>query len=224
MSVIYLRVNALAGVNTSAEIKMKSKTKISKQLERKKNPLIVQTIIEAKKNEFSAIVDHYKKELTTLRTGRATPTLVEHVMVEAYGVKTPLTQLAALSVPDPKTLIIQPWDKNIIINIEQGIRNSEIGLQPIVDKETLRVILPELTSERRQRFLKILKEKTEKSRVDVKLQREEIWRDIQLHEKNGDLSEDDKFRSKDELQKIIEKTNDEFGEISAKKEKEITDF
>ena len=176
------------------------------------------------KINLEKIKNHFKDEISSLRTGRATPDLVARILIDCYNGKMPLEQIASINIEDARTIRVQPWDKNIIINIEQGIRNSEIGLQPIVDKETLRVILPELTSERRQRFLKILKEKTEKSRVDVKLQREEIWRDIQLHEKNGDLSEDDKFRSKDELQKIIEKTNEELGEISAKKEKEMTNF
>lgn len=163
----------------------------------------------------------FKEEIASLRTGRATPDLVSKILIDCYGSKMPLEQLASINIEDAKTIRVQPWDKNAIVSIEQGIRNSEIGLQPIVDKETLRVILPELTSERRKQLLKILKEKTEKARVDVKLEREEIWRDIQLHEKKGDLSEDEKFRAKDELQKIIDKINDELEEIFEKKEKEI---
>lgn len=173
------------------------------------------------KTELEKIQNHFKDEISSLRTGRATPDLVARIMIDCYGSKMPLEQMASINIEDARTIRVQPWDKNVIASIEQGIRNSEIGLQPIVDKETLRVILPELTSERRIQLLKILGEKLEKARVDAKLQREEVWRDIQLHEKKGDLSEDDKFRSKDELQKIIDSANEELEKISAKKEKEI---
>ena len=176
------------------------------------------------KTNLEKIKNNFKNDVSALRAGRATPDLVSKILIDCYGEKMPLEQLAAINIEDAKTIRIQPWDKNVLVNIEQGIRNSEIGLQPIVDKETLRVILPELTSERRKQLIKILKEKLEKARIDAKLEREEIWRDIQLHEKKGDLSEDEKFHSKDELQKIVDKLNKELEEIFMKKEKELTDF
>ena len=176
------------------------------------------------KINLEKIKNNFKNDVSALRAGRATPDLVSKILIDCYGEKMPLEQLAAINIEDAKTIRIQPWDKNVLVNIEQGIRNSEIGLQPIVDKETLRVILPELTSERRKQLIKILKEKLEKARIDAKLEREEIWRDIQLHEKKGDLSEDEKFHSKDELQKIVDKLNKELEEIFMKKEKELTDF
>ena len=173
------------------------------------------------KTNLEKIKNNFKNDASALRAGRATPDLVSKILIDCYNSKMPLEQLAAINIEDAKTIRVQPWDKNVLVNIEQGIRNSEIGLQPIVDKETLRVILPELTSERRKQLLKILKEKLEKARIDAKLEREEIWRDIQLHEKRGDLSEDEKFKAKDELQKIIDKINNELEEISAKKEKDL---
>lgn len=178
-------------------------------------------LIETKKNEFVAIVDHCKKEVATLRTGRATPALVEHVMVEAYGVKTPLAQLASLSVPDPKTLIIQPWDKNILKDIERGIGASNLGLSPVVDGDRIRLSLPPMTEETRKQLVKVLKEKLEASRTSLRRLRDHVRDTIIAKEKEKALSEDDRYRAQRELDEYTHEIQREIEQLVAQKEKEI---
>lgn len=173
------------------------------------------------KSNLEKIKNHFKEETTYLRAGRATPELVSKIKIDCYGEKCPLDQIAAISIEDAKTIRVQPWDKNLIVNIETGIRNSDIAVSPIVDKETLRVRLPELTEERKKQLLKLLHEKLEDARVKAKLERDNIWKETQSKEKKGETSEDEKFRVKDELQKLIDKFHEEIQEIADKKEKEI---
>ena len=173
------------------------------------------------KSDLEKAVLRFKEDIAHLRTGRASPDMVNKIMVSCYGAKSPLDQVAAISIEDAKTIRIQPWDKTIISQIESGIRNSDIGIQPVVDKETLRVIMPELTSERRKQLIKILKDKLEEARISVKIKREDVWKEVQEKERDGDISNDDKFRLKDELQKLIDETNGKLDEIMEKKESEI---
>lgn len=173
------------------------------------------------KSDLEKAALRFKEDIAHLRTGRASPDMVNKIMVSCYGAKSPLDQVAAISIEDAKTIRIQPWDKTIISQIESGIRNSDIGIQPVVDKETLRVVMPELTSERRKQLIKILKDKLEEARISVKIKREEVWKEAQEKERDGDISNDDKFRLKDELQKLIDETNGKLDEIMEKKESEI---
>lgn len=178
-------------------------------------------LIEAKKSTFTALVDHFKKELVSIRTGRATPALVEHVVVEAYGVKTPLSQLAALSVPDPKTLFIQPWDKNILKDIERGIVASNLGLAPIVDGERVRLTLPPMTEETRKTLAKLVKEKMETSRNQLRRLRDEVRETILAKEKTKEISEDDRYRTQTELDTYTQEIQQQILAAATQKEKEI---
>ncbi|MDO8581899.1 MAG: ribosome recycling factor, partial [bacterium] len=178
-------------------------------------------LIEAKKNEFVSIVDHYRKEVATLRTGRATPALVEHVMVEAYGVKTPLAQLASLSVPDPKTLIIQPWDKNLLKDIERGISASNLGLSPVVDGDRVRLTLPPMTEETRKQLVKVLKEKLETSRMTLRRLRDTVRDTIVVKEKEKAMSEDDRYRAQRELDEYTHGVQAQLEQSAEQKENEI---
>lgn len=173
------------------------------------------------KNELEKIKDHFKEEIYSLRVGRANPDLVAKILIDCYNSKMFLDQVASISVDDARALRVQPWDKNLILAIEHGIRNSNTGFQPTVDKETIRITIPELTEERRKSIIKILKEKLENSRINEKLKRDGIWKDIQEKERKGEINEDEKFRLKDELQKIIDSNNEELEKIYSKKEKEI---
>lgn len=162
-----------------------------------------------------------EKETGALRTGRANPALVENVIVNYYGKKTPLKHIASISVLDARALAVQPWDKEMLATIEADIRLSGIGVEPIMEKNSIRIIFPELTQERRASILKILKEKSEEAKVSLRKTRDETWRDIQNKEKAGEITEDDKFRFKDELQKELEKTYEALDKIAEKKEREI---
>ncbi|MBI4281620.1 ribosome recycling factor [Candidatus Uhrbacteria bacterium] len=178
-------------------------------------------LIEAKKSEFTALLDHLKKELSSIRTGRASPALLEHVLVEAYGVKTPLAQLAALSVPDPKTLVIQPWDKNVLKDIERGIVASNIGMMPVVDGDRVRLTLPPLTEETRRQLTKVVKEKFEGSRQHLRRLRDTIRDTILAKEKEGGMSEDDRYRVQRELDEYIQEIQKQLTDSTEQKEKEI---
>jgi len=173
------------------------------------------------KKRAEETIEWFKNEISLLRTGRATPALVENIKVDYYGAKNLLKGIASISVEDAKTLRINPWDKDAINQIEQAIRSSELGIQPVTENDTVRVIFPELTEERRKSLLKVLSDKLEEARVSLRREREEVWDDIQEKEKNKEIGEDDKFRFKDDLQKIIDEANKKLEEICAKKELEI---
>ncbi len=163
----------------------------------------------------------FKEEISLLRTGRATPALVENVKVDYYGSKTPLKSIASVSIEDARTLQVKPWEIDMIMSIEQALSSSNLGVQAISEKDIVRVIFPELTEERRKSLIKLLYEKLEEGKISLRREREETWRDIQNKEKDGEISEDDKFRSKDELQKFIDDANKKLKEVADKKEEEI---
>lgn len=173
------------------------------------------------KEKAAEIKEWFKGEISSLRTGRASPALVENILVDSYGAKTPLKHLASISIEDAKTIRVTPWDTSVLKNIEAAISLSQIGIQPIADKQSVRLTMPELTDERRKSLVKILSEKLEDARVALRRERDESWKDIQNKEREGVISEDDKFRLKDDLQKIIDKANEELDAITERKELEI---
>lgn len=162
------------------------------------------------------------KEYQGLRTGRATPTLLDVVQVEAYGSRTPLKQVANVSVEDARTIRVSPYDASLTKEIEKAIASVDLGVGVSVADTSVRVSFPELTSERREEIIKVAKHKLEEARTAVRGARDESWTDIQAKEKESDISEDDKFRLKDELQKHIDDANKELEAIFNKKEEEIS--
>ena len=178
-------------------------------------------MIEDKKQDFDQVIEHFKLELAKLRTGRANPVILEDVKVDYYGASMPLRQLASISVPEPRQLLVQPWDKNALIPLEQAIRNAGLGLGPVNEGDKLRISLPELTEERRKELVKLAGKIAEESRVRVRAIREEIWRDIQKKETVGDISEDEKFKLKEKLQEVIDEYNKKIKDLADKKEQEI---
>jgi len=167
------------------------------------------------------IIERLKQEVAGLRTGRASPALIENLEVEYYGSKTPLKAVAAISSPDPKSLVIQPWDKNAVTAIEKAILGSSLGLNPIIDRDVIRVSIPPLTEERRKELIKLLGKYIEEARIQVRREREEILKEIDRKEKSKEISEDEKFRQKNEAQKIVDEINKKIEEIGATKENEI---
>lgn len=163
----------------------------------------------------------YKNDIATIRTNRATPAMVEDIKVDYYGQNLCVKELASITAPEPRTLVIQPWDKGATEAISGAIRKSEIGLNPIVDGQIIRLNIPPLTEEGRRELIKLLKQKTEEARVKIRRAREEIWDRIQKMEKAGEIREDDKFRGKDELQKMVDEYNGKIGELEKKKEGEL---
>ncbi len=163
------------------------------------------------------------REYKTLRTGRASPSILDSVHVAAYGSSMPLNQVATIGIEDARTLRISPFDSSLTKEIEKGITEAKLGLGTAVDQSTIRVSFPELTGERRAEFVKIAKGKLEEARTTVRMARDECWKDIQEKEKEGGMSEDEKFRLKEEMQKKIDTCNESLETLFEKKEKEMTE-
>ena len=162
------------------------------------------------------------KEYRGLRTGRATPAILDSVTVSAYGSQMPLKQTGNIGVEDARTLRITPWDAGLVKDIERGIVAANLGLGTATDAAGIRVTFPELTTERREQLVKAAKQKLEEARTTVRIARDETWKDIQEKEKAKEISEDDKFRLKDELQKKIDACNGGLEESFEAKETEMS--
>jgi len=177
--------------------------------------------IERKKPEFENMLEYFKEELNQLRTGRASAALVENLNVDYYGSKSPLKQVASISIPEPRTIVISPWDKGSLVNIEAAIRESQLNLNPMNDGQVVRINIPALNEERRKELVKVLNQKTEDAKITVRQIREEIWNEIQQMEKDGKIGEDEKFIGKEKLQEAVDANNKMIEEIREKKEKDI---
>lgn len=180
-----------------------------------------QQIIKEKASELDGVVEKFKVEAGKIRTGRANASMVESLMVSSYGSKVPLIQLASINVPEPRQLLIQPWNRDDLVNIEAAIRESDLGFNPNNDGQAIRITIPALNEERRKEMVKSLHKKTEEFKVSVRNVREEIWKKIQDMEKAGEMSEDDKFAGKDALQKVVDEYNQKIDVLRDAKEKEI---
>lgn len=178
-------------------------------------------IIKNKEGEFEKAVEYFKSEVGKLRTGRANPSILEGLMVDYYGNKTPLKQVASISVPEPQLIMIQPWDADSLANIEAAIKMSDLNLSPSNDGKVIRVNIPSLNEERRAELVKVLNQKAEEARISIRSIREEVWEEIQEMEKAGKIAKDDKFRGKERLQETIDGYNKKIEELREKKEKEI---
>ncbi|MBI2439428.1 MAG: ribosome recycling factor [Candidatus Moranbacteria bacterium] len=182
---------------------------------------MVKELIDEKKTDFENAVEHFISEAAKIRTGRANPGLVENLSVDYYGTKTPLRQIASINIPEARQILIQPWDKGSLVMIEAALRESDLGLNPVNDGQSLRITLPPLTEDRRKDLVKVLNQRAEEERIVVRTIREDIWKDIQELEKDGGISEDEKFRGKDDLQKIVDEYNTKIETLRERKEEEI---
>lgn len=182
---------------------------------------MLKDITDKLKKSLAHVVDVFTRDIASLRTGRATPALVEDIEAEYYGTKTPLKHMAAIHVTGPAEIQIQPWDKAVLRPIEEAIRASQLGINPVVDKDLVRIALPQLTQERRVQLVKLLKEKAEEARIAVRKEREEAIRAVQRAFDEKKIREDEKFRAKDGIQKIVDETNGAIEKAVEKKEAEI---
>ncbi len=172
--------------------------------------------------QIKTIQEKLTKELAGVRTGRATPTVLDSVMIESYGTRMGLSQVANIGVEDARTLRITPWDMQNAKEIEKAITVANLGLSVGMDERGIRVSFPELTGERRIQLAKVAKEKVEEARISLRSARGHVWNDIQKKEKEGTLTEDDKFRGKEDMQKRVDAAGGVFDDALARKEKEIT--
>jgi ribosome recycling factor len=173
------------------------------------------------RTELKKVEEYLGKEYSQLNIGRASPMILDGVSVESYGAYVPLKNVASVSIEDPKTLRIAPWDKSQVKGIEKAIVGANLGLSVATDDSGIRVIFPQLTTETRQTLVKVLKEKLEESRITVRREREIVLTDIETKKKEAKMTEDEMYRAKEELQKIITETNNKLEEVFEKKEKEV---
>ena len=173
------------------------------------------------KNKTKEMEEWLRKEFTGIRTGMAAPALLDNVIAESYGSRMGIKELAGISIEDARSLRVSPWDSSQILNIEKAISLANLGVSLRVDEKGIRVLFPELTTERRGVLVKLANSKLEEARISLRSVRDETWNDIQKKEKEGGMGEDDKFRLKDDMQKIIDDANKKLEEIATKKDKEI---
>jgi ribosome recycling factor len=181
----------------------------------------IREIISQKDGQFEKAIIHFQEEAAKIRTGRANPSLVENLLVDYYGQKTPLKQMAAISIPEARQIMIQPWDRESLTQIEAAIRESDLGLNPSNDGLGIRLTLPQLNEDTRRDLVKVLNQRAEEGRIAIRGLREELWKEIQDLEKGGEIAEDDKFTGKELLQKKVDDCNQKIEDIRKKKEADI---
>ena len=180
-----------------------------------------QTIIRNLNPKMKQVTDKLDENLRTLRTGKANSGLVENILVDYYGSKAPLKQMANITTPDPNLIVIQPWDQNSLGDIVLAIQNSEIGLNPTNDGRAIRLVLPPMTAERREELIRSVHKMAEEARVMLRNLREDAWKDVKKLEADKKITEDDRYRAEKELNKLIEDFNLNINKIIEAKEKEI---
>ena len=181
-----------------------------------------QTELKSMKAKFEQVIDKLQEDFKNIRTGRANTGLVENIPVSYYGSTTPLKQMATLSTPDASSILIQPWDKNALADIELAVRNSELGLSPVNDGNGVRVIIPPMTQERREELIRNVSRKGEEARIALRNVRQDTWDRVKRMEKDGDLTEDDRYSAEKELNEVIDGYNKKIEETIKEKEKEIS--
>lgn len=170
---------------------------------------------------FDGAINHLQKELSGVRSGRAFPALVEHLKIEAYGVFTPLVELASITAPEPRLIVVSPWDKSIIKDVEKALQAANLGTNPTVDGTVIRLNFPPLTEDRRKELVKVVTQKLEEAKVAVRGIREDALKMLKIAKSDGSLAEDGFFAAQKELQKIVDDKNDQIKNMGSQKEQEI---
>ena len=182
---------------------------------------MIEPILRETESKMAKSAEHFAGELATIRTGRANPALIDRIMVPYYGTPTPLNQLAQISVPEPRLLVVQVYDKSQIGAVEKALRTSEQGLNPANDGQVIRVPIPPLTEERRREYVKLVRQKAEEARVAIRnVRRDELHRIDQM-QKQGEIAEDESKRAHARLQKITEAQIEKIDALAGRKESEV---
>ena len=185
---------------------------------------MIDDVLKEAEAKMAKARDVLSDDLRSMRTGRASPALVERLRVDYYGTPTPLNQMAAISVPEPRLLVVRPWDPNVLGEIEKAILKSELGLTPNSDGALIRLAIPRLTEERRQELTKVVGRRVEESRVAVRSVRRNAQEDLRDLEKEGLISEDELHRARKKLQEVHDKYVDETGAVGKAKQKEVLEI
>ncbi len=173
------------------------------------------------KSDFDKAIEFFKEDISGLRTGRASSAIVEDIMVEAYGTYQTLKSVASINIPDAKTVSIEAWDKSILSAIEKAVRDSGLGINPVNTGSQIKIFLPDLTSERRGELIKVLHQKEEGAKIAVRKIREDVKEMIKEAESTDEVTEDEKYRLEEELDKMVKEYNDKVKDVTEKKEAEI---
>lgn len=182
---------------------------------------MMQELLKQTEDKMRATVEGLKRDLATIRTGRASPALVEHLRVDYSGVPTPLNQIAGISAPESRLLVIQPWDRSALHAIEKAVLKSELGLHPTSDGTMIRLVIPPLSQERRQELTRVVRRRLEERRVIIRNIRHEAVNDLRKLEKDKEISQDELRRGMDQLQKLTDRSIAEVDKVGQAKEAEL---
>ncbi len=182
---------------------------------------MVNTYLRDLAPKLDKAIEHFIGELSNIHTGRATVSLVDEVLVDAYGSKQQLKQVANITIPEARQILIQPWDKGIVNQIDAALRDADLGFNPVNTGDLIRINIPELTEERRRDFIRIAKEKAEEARVAIRNGRSDVWNAIKKAKTDGEISEDDMYYGESEIQKLVDNYNKKVEDIFSAKEKEL---
>lgn len=181
-------------------------------------------VLNQAESKMKKTVDLLIKEYATLRAGRATPALLDKILVDYYGTPTPINQMATISAPEPRLLVIQPWDRNMLPQIEKAILKSDLGITPVSDGNVIRLSIPTLTEEKRKDLVKIINKKAEEGRIAIRNLRREANDQIKAAEKKGDISEDSAKRYLNDIQDLTDKYIKNIDNVAKAKEKEVMEI
>ncbi len=179
------------------------------------------SLLEQHQEDFVKAIEHFKSEIASLKTGRANPAILDQITVTAYNTKTPLNQVASISVPEARSIVVQPWDKTVLKEVEKALRESELDLSLVNEGDKIRITIPQMTEESRKQIVKNLNHKAEEARIAIRNIRDEIKDQIIQAEKNKEFGEDEKFSQMEALDKVTAKYNEQIKDLSQAKEQEI---
>lgn len=182
---------------------------------------LVGVVVEEARDKMAKAVDHVRSEFAAVRTGRASPALVEHLVVDYYGTPTPLRQIAGFTVPDAMLLVVSPYDKSSLSAIEKAIQGSDLGINPSNDGTVIRLAFPQLTEERRKELVKVVRHKAEEGRVAIRNLRRSTRHELEALEKDGSISSDELERVEREIEKVTHQQVTAVDQLLAHKEKEL---
>jgi ribosome recycling factor len=184
---------------------------------------VIEDVLKSAEDRMEKAVQVYKRDLLTVRAGRATPAMLDKITVEYYGTQMPVNQVASVTTPEPRQLVITPWDKGMLSEIEKAIQKSDLGVNPMNDGSVIRLNIPPLTEQRRQELVKVVRKMAEECRVAVRNIRRDANDELKKMEKKGDISEDQVRRGTDKIQAITDKFIAEVDKLTAGKEQELTE-
>jgi ribosome recycling factor len=182
---------------------------------------MIDEVMKTTKPKMTTCLNNLKDDLKKIRTGRANPEILDSIKVSYYGVLSPLREMASITVPEPTVIAVKPWDRNSLADIELALRNSDLGLSPVNDGVMIRLVLPPMTEDRRKEIVTSIKKMGEQAKVSIRTIRSEAWEKVQEAQKRKEITEDDRYRAEEELNKLITEMNKEIEKIVTEKESEI---